>query len=191
MSVAVYYEGWPLANAALREVVAPLSPEQLALPIRTAWPLWASVAHVAGARVYWLCHVLRQPGAETTPFADPARGWEDDPERPRTAAELVDALESSWRIVEGALAEWTPESLRETARRVRGDQVQIHTRGSVLWRLITHDAFHTGEISLTLGAHGLGSTSPNGAIDLWSGLARVPLTRAGDPDPPAEPRSGA
>jgi hypothetical protein len=37
----------------------------------------------------------------------------------------------------------------------------------VLLRLITHDAYHCGEISLVLGSHGLG------AIDLWSGLARV------------------
>lgn len=62
--------------------------------------------------------------------------------------------------------------MSETARRVRSGQVQLHTRQSVLWRLITHEAFHAGEISLALGAHGLGSKSANGAIDLWSGLSR-------------------
>jgi hypothetical protein len=43
----------------------------------------------------------------------------------------------------------------------------MHTRQSVLYRLLTHDAYHTGEISLTLGSAGLG------AVDLWRGLARV------------------
>ena len=43
----------------------------------------------------------------------------------------------------------------------------MHTRQSVLFRLVTHDAYHTGEMSLDLGSHGLGE------IDLWRGLARI------------------
>ena len=50
---------------------------------------------------------------------------------------------------------------------MRGDEVQMHTRQSVLFRLVTHDAYHTGEMSLVLGSHGLGE------IDLWRGLARI------------------
>jgi hypothetical protein len=38
-------------------------------------------------------------------------------------------------------------------------------------RLITHDAFHSGEISLTLGSHRLG------AIDMWKGLSREATDR--------------
>ncbi len=172
-NIAPFYAGWQLANRALVEAVAPLSVDELQLAIRSEWPIWASASHIAGARVYWLGHVFGEPGVETTPFHDPAVGWEDDLAHPRGASELVEALDSSWRIVERCLQTWTPESLSETARRIRAGQVQIHTRQSVLWRLITHDAFHAGEISLILGAHGLGSGSPNGAIDLWSGLAHI------------------
>jgi hypothetical protein len=43
----------------------------------------------------------------------------------------------------------------------------MHTRQSVLYRMLTHDAYHTGEISLTLGSAGLGE------VDLWRGLARI------------------
>ena len=46
-------------------------------------------------------------------------------------------------------------------------RIQIHTRQSVLMRLITHDAYHCGEVSQTLGGHRLGE------IDLWSGLSRI------------------
>ena len=172
-SVAPFYEGWRLANRELMRALGPLTREQLALPIREAWPMWASASHVAAARIYWLCHVFGEPGADATPFADPDQGWEDDLAHPRSADELVGALASTWRIVEHALETWTPESLTHTARRARGDEVRIHTRQSVVWRLITHDAFHTGEISLTLGEHGLGTGSPNGAVDLWSGLSRA------------------
>jgi uncharacterized damage-inducible protein DinB len=175
VGVAPFYAGWGLANDALVTAIAPLAAEQLALPVGSAtWPVWASVSHVAGTRVYWLCHVFGEPGADTTPFTDPNAGWEDDLAHPRGADELVGALRSTFAIVERTLETWTPESLARTARRVRPDgQVQIHTRQSVLWRMITHDAYHTGEIALILGAHGLGGTSPNGPIDLWSGLARV------------------
>jgi uncharacterized damage-inducible protein DinB len=36
-----------------------------------------------------------------------------------------------------------------------------HTRASILNRLVTHEAFHGGEISQLLGVHGLPP------IDLW------------------------
>ena len=42
-----------------------------------------------------------------------------------------------------------------------GGKTQIHTRESVLMRMITHEAYHNGEISLVLGTHGLPE------IDVW------------------------
>jgi uncharacterized damage-inducible protein DinB len=174
-SIAPFYQGWRLANEALVAALRPLSPEQLQLPVGSpTWPIWASASHVAGARVFWLCSVFKEPGAETTPFGDPTgAGWEDDLGHPRRSDELVHALESSWRIVERCLETWTPETLRQEARRTRGDEVRIHTRQSVIMRLITHDAYHSGEISLTLGSHGLGAPNPNGPVDMWAGLSRV------------------
>lgn len=168
-AVAPLYEGWHLINEALSTALAPLSTEQLALPVGSpSWPVWASASHLAGTRVFWLCSVFKEPGAESTPFTDPTGfGWEDDLTHPRSADELVGALASSWRIVERCLATWTPESLEQQALRTRGTEVRSHTRQSVLMRLVTHDAFHSGEISLILGSNGLG------AIDPWLGLSRI------------------
>lgn len=169
-----FFRGWSLTNDALIDAIAPLTPEQLGIPIRRDWPIWASVSHLAGTRVYWLCHIFKEPGEESTPFHDPTgMGWEDDLTHPRSGPELVGALESTFRIIDRTLQTWTPESLGQTARRPRGDRVQIHTRQSVLFRMITHDAFHAGEISLALGEHGLGSGSPGGAVDLWARLSRL------------------
>jgi uncharacterized damage-inducible protein DinB len=177
--VAPFYTGWQLANEALVAAITPLTAEQLALPIGSAtWPIWASVAHVAGGRAFWLCHVFKEPGLETTPFSEHdfvTGGWEDDLAHPRRADELVLALTSTWKIVEHALATWTPDTLGREAKRVsaRGE-VRMHTRQSVIMRMITHDAFHCGEISLILGSHGLdGRTGPNGPIDMWAGLSRL------------------
>ncbi|HEY6201973.1 MAG TPA: DinB family protein [Candidatus Limnocylindria bacterium] len=168
-TVAPFYEGWRLFNDHLVKALAPLSAEQLALPVGSpTWPIWASASHLAGGRVFWLCHVFKEPGAETTPFNDPTGfGWEDDLTHPRSADELVGALTSTWKIVESCLATWAPETLSREARRTHGTEVRIHTRQSVLIRLITHDAFHTGEISLALGSNGLPGIEP------WAGLSRV------------------
>jgi hypothetical protein len=51
--------------------------------------------------------------------------------------------------------------LADTIQRDYDGTVQVHTRGSILQRLFTHDAYHCGELSQTLGIHGLPQ------IDLW------------------------
>lgn len=184
-SVAPFYAGWRTMNARIADAVSSLSAAELAWSgAAQMWPVWAVVGHLAGARVYWLCHVLNEPGVETTPFTDPQVGWEDDPARPRGADELVAALGSSWAIVEGCLDRWTPAMLAVEFPRERGGAIQLHSRQSILLRLLTHDASHAGEVSQILGAHG------REAIDLWSHLSRVlPQTtsvppRSGDGPPP-------
>jgi uncharacterized damage-inducible protein DinB len=163
-TIRPFYDKWPQYNRRLREVIGAMTDEQLAIrPSPDLWPIWATVGHTAGVRVYWLCNVLGEPGAETTPFADAGDdgGWEDDLEHPRSAEELVSALDSTWRIVEGCLDRWTPDMLVEVFDRDFNGNHQQHTRSSILQRLFTHDAYHCGELSQTLGIHGLPQ------IDLW------------------------
>jgi hypothetical protein len=73
----------------------------------------------------------------------------------------VEALESSWRIVARCLGEWTPELAFQDFAPQAGKRTQIHTRQAVLVLLLSHDAYHCGELSQTLGIHGLPQ------IDLW------------------------
>ena len=158
------YQDWQIYNDRIVEVIRELSVEELQIrPAADQWPIWATVGHMAGMRVYWLCGVLGEPGADTTPFADPLSGigWEDDLDAPRTAVELTEALESSWMIIAGCLQRWTPDQLFEQFERRAGEKTQLHTRQSVLVRLLSHDAYHSGELSQTLGIHGLPQ------IDLW------------------------
>jgi uncharacterized damage-inducible protein DinB len=163
MSIRRFYDRWPQYNRRLTEVVAAMTEEQLAIrPGPDVFPIWAAVGHTAAARTYWLCMVLGEPGAETTPWPDSTvEGWEDDLDHPRTATELVMALDTTWAIVDGILDRWTPEMLDEPVERVYGDTVQVHSRASIVQRLLTHEAYHCGELSQTLGIHGLPQ------IDLW------------------------
>lgn len=163
-SVGRYYEGWQIYSERIVEVVRGLSAVELAVrPHPSGWPIWATVAHTAGARVYWLCGVFGEPGAEATPFPDARSGigWEDDINTPRTAVELTEALESTWRIIDSCLQHWTADTLLDQFDRQVGKETQVHTRQSVLIRLLSHDAYHAGELSQTLGIHGMPQ------IDLW------------------------
>ena len=169
MSIRLFYDHWPQYHQRLVAVVTEMSSDELALrPDPTRAPVWAIVAHIAGARVYWLCGVLGVPGAETTPFPDPhGDGWEDDEDSPRDVDELVTALETTWRIVDNCLEDWTPEMLGDTFERTKQGKPQVHSRTSVLQRLFSHDAYHCGELSQTLGIAGFRQ------IDLWGPDGKV------------------
>jgi hypothetical protein len=157
------YGMWPQYNRRLREVIAGLTDDQLAIrPAPDLLPIWAAVGHTAAMRVYWLCEVVGEPGAETTPFWDGTTvDWADDLDHLRSAAELATGLDSTFAIVEGCLDRWTFDMLTDEIQRPFNNTVQVHTRGSILQRLLTHEAWHAGELSQTLGINGLPQ------MDLW------------------------
>jgi uncharacterized damage-inducible protein DinB len=162
VSIRLFYGMWPQYDRRLREVIGAMTDDELAVrPSPDGWPIWATVGHAAGTRVYWLCTVLGEPGAEATPFAGSEEGWEDDLNHPRSAAELVTALETTWQIIDRCLDTWTPAMLEEPVERMYGDQRQVHSRASIVQRMFSHDAYHCGELSQTLGIAGLPQ------IDLW------------------------
>jgi hypothetical protein len=158
------YSSWPRFDRVIREAVAGLTDEQLALqPTPDRWPLWASVGHLACQRVSWLCGFAGEPGAETTPFPDALHRCPGDEylEPAMTAAELVAALESTFRIVERCLDRWTVGMLDEVIRQPFGPEDWVHTRGWVIQRVYAHDLAHAAELNETLSRNGLPQ------IDLW------------------------
>jgi uncharacterized damage-inducible protein DinB len=162
MSVDSLYEGWRRVQDRLVERLPRMSDEELSLRGGSdGWPVWALIAHFAGTRAYWLCTVCGEPGVETTPFPNPAiDGWEDHLDQPRGSAELLDAIESTGAIVDRCMREWNLDMLPVAFSRVRNGEVQRHTRASVLTRIISHDFFHVGEVSVLLGSHGWPSLDP-------------------------------
>ena len=94
------YSKWPEYNRRLRDVVAAMTVDQLALqPSAERWPLWATVGHAACQRVSWLCGFAGEPGAETTPFPDALHfcPGDEDLEHVLGPAELAAALDLDLR----------------------------------------------------------------------------------------------
>jgi len=158
------YDVWPEYNRRLRDVVAAMSEDQLAIcPSPDRWPMWATVGHTACQRVFWLCDFAGEPGAETTPFTNAA--WDcpgdDDLDHVFDGEALAQALDASFRIVEGCLDRWTLDELNEEIVRRWGTEERVHARGWVLQRVFAHDVYHCAEVNETLGMAGLRQ------IDLW------------------------
>jgi uncharacterized damage-inducible protein DinB len=58
-------------------------------------------------------------------------------------------------MIADCLARWTPAMLEDEFTRERPRGLVTHTRQWIIWHVIEHDLHHGGEISLTLGNHGL------------------------------------
>ena len=154
---------WPTFNKRLRDVVATMTAEQLAIqPSPDRWPLWATLGHLACQRVFWLCDYAGQRGAETTPFTNAGFDCpgDDDLEHVLSADALDHALHSTFRIIDTCLDTWTLEMLDEEIR-PESDPTRAHRRGWVLQRVFAHDIWHAAEVNETLAARGLRQ------IDFW------------------------
>jgi len=159
MGVRHLYYGWERVARRLVDGVRDLDAEALALG-QDNWPVWAIASHVAAGRVEWLCFVAGEPGSRETPFKSSDDHWEFHLDHPRSAAEVVDALESTWRIVAAALDGWTEPMLVQKFEVISDGEIYKQSRASILTRLLTHEAFHTGEVSAILGSNGLPAVDP-------------------------------
>jgi hypothetical protein len=163
-SIRPAYPAWPLLHRQLREVVQGLTDEQLLLqPAPDRWPIWATIGHLACQRVFWLCDFAGEPGAESTPFTNAAFDCpgDDDLENVRNAGQLVDALESTYAIVDRVLDTWTLDSLDEVLRRPEWDDSPVMARGVLVQRTYAHDVWHCAELNDTFSRHRLP------LIDIW------------------------
>jgi uncharacterized damage-inducible protein DinB len=165
-ALTVFYRGWADHQARLLDVIRPLTDEQMQLrPSPDHWAIWQLAANMAGGRAYWFHDVLGEGDpavrdrfrvAATTvpglPLED--AGWEDDEDHPRTAADLVNAFQVTWAMVDDCLRRWTEEDLEVAFPRPRQDG-RTYTRAWVIWNLVEHELHHSTEIALILRGHGL------------------------------------
>lgn len=151
-TLRTFYDNWALYQNHLVEAIAPLSPEQLTL---RAAPHLRSIGmiatHMIGARARWFYQVLGEGGSEIEAMG----AWDREGSPTRTAGELVEGLQATWRLMREALDRWTPEEMAEMLEVERGGRRSTLTREWVIWHLLEHDLHHGGEISLTLGIHQL------------------------------------
>ena len=152
VTMAIMSQGWQSYQNHLREALAPLSAEQLAL---SAAPNLRSInelaCHIIAVRAGWFHAVLDEGGEDFSAFPQ----WDLPDSPPRSASELVSGLEATWQVMQEALARFTPADLQQSIQKERGGKSYTFTRGWVVWHVIEHDLHHGGEIAYSLGMYGL------------------------------------
>ncbi len=146
------FDGWETNQKNLIRALTPLSSAQLTLCAAPELRTIGGIAqHIIGARARWFHDALREGSDEVATL----RGWDRRGAPARTAEELVHGLETSWEELKRALERWTPEDFAGTITDEYQGKTYTLSREWIIWHLIEHDVHHGGEISLTLGMHGL------------------------------------
>ena len=162
LPLATVYKGWDTFQRDLIKVVAPLSDEQLALPVSpNHWPIGMLVQHILNDRLWWFHLWLGEASPEEAAFMH----WEEEEEGQslHSAAELAAGLEATWAMIARTLSRNTvadlgqvfepPASLSEAERSMFGPS----TRQEIIFHVLRHDIHHGGELAVGMGAHGLPS----------------------------------
>jgi uncharacterized damage-inducible protein DinB len=148
------YKGWDDHQISLVRALAPLSREQL---VWRPAPHLRSVGEIAGhiiaGRVHWLHRVL---GAGSADFASQVAAWRPEETVEENPAALVRWLEATWQMIEDALQSWTVADLTQSydLPPYQGKKYAL-TRQWILWRVLSHDLHHGGELSVMLGMQGI------------------------------------
>jgi uncharacterized damage-inducible protein DinB len=168
-TVTTFYTAWESYQDHLKAALAPLTAGQLAL---RAGPGLRSVGenalHVVGCRVFWLTGFLGEDGGDAmrayarwneVALGAPYASWDEVAQAlgspAPTGAELAEGLDRTWRFMADRLARWSAADMRQTfPDEEDGKPIEV-SRAWVVWHVLEHDLHHGGEISLTLGMHGI------------------------------------
>jgi uncharacterized damage-inducible protein DinB len=168
-ALAGIFDGWGAYQEKLAKAVAPLTAEQLTLRVAPNLRSIGEIAlHIVGCRVYWFTEFLGEDGGEElegyarwnrVALGAPYASWDELSQAlgapVPTAAALAQGLGRTWHFTADCLARWSPADLSQTFPDDEdGTPVEV-SRAWVVWYVLQHDLHHGGELSLTLGAHGL------------------------------------
>ncbi len=155
-TLAELYRGWDVYQQRLVKAIAPLDEPQLDLGAAPhLWPIRMLGNHVVSARAWWFHAWMGEGGPEFDEMVD----WdEDEVATERPAAEIVRGLELTWSLIESRLERWSFADLDQEFERpvpnAAGER-PLHSRQWIIWHVAERDMHHGGEISFSLGIHGL------------------------------------
>jgi len=151
LSVWNFYKGWDTYQNHLIKAIEPLTAEQLELKISPNLRSIGSLArHIIRTRAGWLNGLMGEGDPDVAAIAQ----WEYEGDVPPTS-ELVRDLKVTFLAWQECLERWTPEDLEYIFRGERWGEPYELSRQWVIWHVIEHDLHHGGELSFSLGAHGL------------------------------------
>jgi uncharacterized damage-inducible protein DinB len=163
-SLADIFEGWSGHQTSLVHAMAPLTSEQLRWrPAPHLQSVGELARHISLGRIAWFVRMDAPGSAE---LAEQITDWEQDSDGNRYIVEsklpiaeqadaLVHWLEASWQMIERTINNWTVADLAQTYQHTWNGDVYNISRQWTIWRILTHDVHHGGQIALMLGMQGI------------------------------------
>lgn len=157
------FEGWSGYEASVLRAIEPLTPEQLRWrPASDVRSLGEVIRHLSLGRVNWLAR-MSAPGIEDVSRKVPS--WYTDSDGTRHVVEdsvpsdesviLARWLEFTWKPIQQILEEWTVENLFQTYRHKFHGTEYIVSNQWTLWRIMSHDVHHGGQIAMMLACQNI------------------------------------
>ena len=158
------YEGWEGHQTSLVHAIAPLTREQLLWrPGDGLNSIGELARHISLGRLNWFVRMDAPGSAELAELIDI---WEEDRDDNQhivekavaiteEAAALVRWLELTGQMVETTLKTWHVDDLAKTYRHKWNGTVYAVSRQWTIWRILSHDIHHGGQIALMLGMQGI------------------------------------
>jgi uncharacterized damage-inducible protein DinB len=169
-SLVTVYDGWDGYQISLIHAIAPRSREQLAYrPAPHLRSVGEIASHISLGRIGWFQR-MGAPGSAA--LASQVAAWESEAVSAENPAELVKWLAASWQMIADTLQQWTVADLAQTYLQPYQGKTYAISRQWTIWRIMTHDLHHGGELAVTLGMQGIPVPELG---DLGGHLAEPPL----------------
>jgi uncharacterized damage-inducible protein DinB len=163
-SLASVYDGWNGYQTSLVHAIAPLTRQQLLWrPAPDARSVGEVARHISLGRVTWFAR-MNAPGS--LEVVKQINHWETDSDGNQDivqdtiaiteqAGELVRWLELTWQMISKTLSTWEVSDITQTYGHTWNEKTYSVSRQWTIWRIMSHDIHHGGELSLMLGLQGV------------------------------------
>ena len=158
ISLKQILEGWDGYQASLVHAIAPLTREQLAWrPAPQMRSVGETAGHLAIGRIGWFARMdaplSRALEQEAAAIQHP--GGNLNSELCADAALLVHWLDTTWAMIDATLLQWSVDDLFRTFRHAYWGTVYEVSYQWTIWRILSHDIQHGGQIAQMLGMQGI------------------------------------
>lgn len=153
LSLSTIFDGWDGYQTSIVHAVEPLTPEQLNWrPGPNLRSVGELAGHIASGRLSWF---KRMPAPGSVDLALKAQSVNAGGEITGDRDVLIYWLNATWTMIADTLKQWTVADLRRSYRHAYAGQVYAVSYQWIIWRILTHDIHHGGELALMLSMQGL------------------------------------
>lgn len=153
VKLSIIFEGWEGYNTSIMHSIQPLTDEQLiwrpAPKLRSVGEL---ASHIAFGRVGWF---VRMSAPGSLELDQKVKRVGSQTAIANQKDEIINWLELSWNMIADTLNQWTITDLTRTFEQEYYGKVYRVSYQWVIWRILSHDMHHGGELAVMLGMLGI------------------------------------